>query len=538
MHSSDPYGASQRLDHDTLVDQVGQLVSEAQSRDGLMPVGDGARPPLPLEALRPLNVRGERTPTLDGARMTAIARQAMAAANEGIVGLARPEKEDRPERDRPTTMAYGELEALHPTPLERLDGTPVAQPEVLCTIPVSGPSRKDSASSVIASSPVQRFHSPRTPLERPSTDALLARLPGPASSWRVGTKSSDGQQELDLSPVAEPLRKGPMGTAQVTAPGLTHIGTIASPPRVTFHTNPNGPDSLGLSAPGLAPRHALPELVPRVMLIVLALLTASIVMPTLGPDGLVSPWSSLMVPGSTPFTVGAFGVLLAAMVFGPLDPLVRAALSTFLGLGLLVFASLLVGGEVQEGGFEMHPALDAIFGASVAARIVVGLCVSVLPTALAWWSLEPESVGAKVLLVAGVLLVAYAYMLLPAVGIGDHSALTVLVDAVLGSPFMGDRIGAALALLPGLVAALSIPLLWLYQARSATGLAGLFWASLILPLIALSLFVSTASSWATVLGPLQAVITLGAGLLLVPMTLGELLVLLGGPDDEDALADA
>ena len=68
---------------------------------------------------------------------------------------------------------------------------------------------------------------------------------------------------------------------------------------------------------------------------------------------------------------------------------------------------------------------------------------------------------------------------------------------------------------------------WLYKERSATGIAGRM-ASLILPLVALALFVSTASSWASVLGPLQAVITLGAGLLLVPMTLGELLVLIGG----------
>ena len=534
MHSSDPHGATSRGEHDTLIDQVGQLVSEVQSRDGVMPVSGATRPPLPLEALRPLNARGERTPTLDGTQMTAIARQAMASANEGIVGLARPDQVIVQGRDRPATMAYGELEALHPTTLQRLDGTPVAQPEVLCAIPVSGPARKSSASRLTPASPVQRFHSARPPLDRPSTDALLARLPGPAGSWRVDSKSSQGQQELDLGPGPAPLRKGPMGTAQVTAPGLTHIGTTDAPPRVTFHTNPNGPEPQGLVLPGANTIHRLPELVPRVMLMVLALLTASIAMPTLGADGLVSPWSSLMMPGSTPFTVCAFGVLLAAMVFGPLDPLVRASLSTFLGLGLLVFAYLLVGGEVHDGGFEMHPALAAVFGASVSARIVVGLCACVLPTALAWWSLEPESVGAKVLLFAGVLLVAFGYMALPAVGIGEHSALTVLVEAALGSPFMGDRIGATLALLPGLVAVLTIPVLMLHQDQSATGLAGLFWASLILPMLALSLFVSTASSWATVLGPLQAVITLGAGLLLVPMTLGELLVLLGGSPDEDA----
>ena len=499
-----------------------------------MPLSSGTRPPLPLEALQSLNARGERTPTLDGSAMTAIAREAMASEHTGIVGLARPESGADLERERPTTMAYGELEALHPTTLQRLDGTPVARPDVLCAIPVSGPSGRGSSSQVATPSPVQRFNASRSPLERPSTDALLSRLPGPADSWRAPSKDPKRQQELDLNPGSSAPRTGPMGTAQVTAPGLTHIRSSVAPPRVTFHTHPNGPDSQGPLGPVQASHNTLPELVPRVMLMVLALLAAAIVMPTLSSDGLVSPWESLMVPGSTPFTVGAFGVMLAAMVFGPLDPLVRASLSTFLGIGLLVFAYLLVGGQVQEGGFEMHPALSAVFGASVSARIIVGLCVCVLPTALAWWSLEPESVGAKALLVAGVFLVAYGYLALPAVGIGERSGLAVLFEAVMGSPFMGDRIGAALALVPGIVALFTLPVVWLYRARSATGLAGLFWASLILPLVALSLFVSTASSWATVLGPLQAVVTLGAGLLLVPMTLGELLVLLGASGDEGA----
>ena len=181
----------------------------------------------------------------------------------------------------------------------------------------------------------------------------------------------------------------------------------------------------------------------------------------------------------------------------------------------------------------MHPGIHAIFGATLSARIVIGLCACVLPTALAWWSLKPESAGARILLGAGVLLVLYGYLALPGVGIGERSALTVLVEAVVGSPFMGDRIGAALALIPAFVAVGAVPLFWLYKERSATGIAGLFWASLILPLVALALFVSTASSWASVLGPLQAVITLGAGLLLVPMTLGELLVLIGGAETEE-----
>ena len=314
-----------------------------------------------------------------------------------------------------------------------------------------------------------------------------------------------------------------MGTGVIVALGITWVAKDMAPAvkakMYKWH------EQIGLAV--------LAGLVPRVMLIVLALLTAAIVTPTLGPDGLVSPWQALLTPGSTPFTVGAFGVLLAAMVFGPLEPMIRAALSAFLGVGLLIFASLLVGEQLQGGGFDMHPGIQAIFGATLSARIVIGLCACILPTALAWWSLKPESSGARILLGAGVLLVLYGYLALPGVGIGERSALAVLVDAVVGSPFMGDRIGAALALIPGFVTLGAVPLFWLYRERSATGIAGLFWASLILPLVALSLFVSTASSWASVLGPLQAVITLGAGLLLVPMTLGELLVLMGGVEAEE-----
>ena len=242
--------------------------------------------------------------------MTAIAREAMAQATEGIVGLARPELVVPEGRERPATMSYGELEARHPTTLERLDGTPVGQPDVLCAIPVSPPSSTRERARLASAAPVQRFHSSRTPLERPSTDALLARLPGPADSWRGGSQDQGPQQELDLSPAPSARQKGPMGTAQVTAPGLTHIGTTAPPPRVTFHTHPNGPDSHPAEVQGTAVRaiDSLPQLVPRVMALVLALLASAILMPTLGAHGLVSPWGALMVPGSTPFTVGAFGL--------------------------------------------------------------------------------------------------------------------------------------------------------------------------------------------------------------------------------------
>lgn len=498
-----------------------------------MPVASGERPPLPLEALQPLASKGERVPTLDGARMTAIAREALAARNAALVGLAEPQAVVVGDRARPTTMAYGEMEARHPSTLERLDGTPVALPEVLCEIPVAIPSGVGASAETPSAAPVQRFHSSRSLLDRPSTDALLARLPGPGQRRRAGeAQEGKRQQELDLAPAPSRPTQGPQGSAQVTAPGLTHIGTTVSPPRVAFHTQPNDPQGPGLEGPRAAAQAPILELVPRVMLIVLSLLAAAILMPTAGEGGLVSPLSSVVTPGSTPFTVCAFGVLLAAMVFGPIEPLVRASLSAFLGVGLLVFAYLLVGGEAQGGGFEMHPAVGAVFSASVSARIVIGLCVCILPTALAWWSLQPRSVGARVLLVAGVVLVAYGYLALPAVGIGERAPWRVLTEAAVGSPYMGDRIGAALALIPGGVALAILPLAGRFGARLATGLAGLFWASLTLPLIALSLFVSTASSWASVLAPLQAVITLSAALLLVPMALGELLVLVGeeGPE--------
>ena len=273
MHSSDPHGAQARPDHDTLVDHVGQIVSEVQSRDGVLPLSVTRRPPLPLEALQPLPVSGERTPTLDGPLMLAIARQALTEEPEGIVGLAQPETDASGARQRPPTMAYGELEALHPSTLERLDGTPAARPDVLCEIPIGGPTSVGSAREMAVPAPVQRFHSSRSPLDRPSTDALMARLPGPADDWRATTKDEELQQELNFAATSV-TAKGPMGTAQVTSPGLTHIGTTLSPPRVTFHTHPNGVDAPGLELEADRSLSALPELVPRVMLIVLALLTA------------------------------------------------------------------------------------------------------------------------------------------------------------------------------------------------------------------------------------------------------------------------
>jgi hypothetical protein len=269
------------------------------------------------------------------------------------------------------------------------------------------------------------------------------------------------------------------------------------------------------------------DLVSRVMMIVLALLLAAVALPSQGEGQLISPWAQLLIPGSTPFTVSAFGALLAAMVFAPLDRIIRAGLTSFLGLGLLVFGFLLLGTEATTGAFATHPAMSAIFGGPVAGRVVFALCICTLPAALAWRSLDPVSTGAKVLLATGLGLLAYGYLALQAVGIGKAAPLGLLVDGTLGSLYLGDRIASVLAFGPGIVGLFALPLLLRAYPRSATALAGLFWASLVSPLIVLAIFASTASSWTSVLAPIQAVTILAAGLLLLPMALAELLVILG-----------
>ena len=92
----------------------------------------------------------------------------------------------------------------------------------------------------------------------------MARLPGPADDWRATTKDEELQQELNFA-ASSPVAKGPMGTAQVTSPGLTHIGTTLSPPRVTFHTHPNGVDAPGLELEAARSLSALPELAAQVV---------------------------------------------------------------------------------------------------------------------------------------------------------------------------------------------------------------------------------------------------------------------------------
>jgi hypothetical protein len=425
-------------------------------------------------------------------------------------------------------MAYGEIEAIHPTTEQRLDGTHAARPDVLCAIPVSAPRRGAGATNSPMDAPVQRFHPPRTSLDRPSTDVLMARLPGPASGWRAPQQASMGQQELDLEFPSPPPFSRPMLGVHVTSPALTHIGSVAATPRVTFHTHPNGAgqdEHLGTWESAIRP-HAT-DLVSRVMMIVLALLVAAAVLPTEAEGQLVPPWIALFRPGSTPFTVGAFGALLAAMAFGPLDRAVRAGLSSFLGVGLLVFGFMLLGAEVSTGAFVGHPAMSAIFGGPLAGRVVFALCICTLPTALAWRSLDPASTGAKALLATGIALLVYGLTALQAVGIGSVAPWRLLLDSAMGSLFLGDRIAAILALGPGIVGLFALPLSFKAYPSSATVLAGLYWTSLVSPLFVLAVFASTASSWTAVLGPLQAVTTLAAGLLLLPMALGELLVVLG-----------
>ena len=56
--------------------------------------------------------------------------------------------------------------------------------------------------------------------------------------------------------------------------------------------------------------------------------------------------------------------------------------------------------------------------------------------------------------------------------------------------------------------------------------AGIFWASVMVPMVLLAFYVASLGEWMAILEPIQVVSTLAAGLLLVPVVLADLLAML------------
>ncbi len=287
--------------------------------------------------------------------------------------------------------------------------------------------------------------------------------------------------------------------------------------------------SASASASASTPRAPRPSaadttLLGRMTVLVLIVLFEAVVLPGYHDGAVVGPWAELARPGSATFVGAAFFVLVLVVALVPIAPLWRAVAATFLGLGLTVFGAVLVGAAVSAGAFDGQPALAAIFGNGPATRLVLLLAAVTLFTGLYWRRADAASIGARVLVGTGFGLAIFVYMGLHAAGPLDSVPLAGLGGEILGGTFVGDRVAAALAFLPLLVAPFSLGAFLRAPSTGGVGVtAGLLWLTAVLPMLVLALFVAPAGRWELVLQPIQVCSIFAAGLLFLPLGIGHLL---------------
>lgn len=267
-------------------------------------------------------------------------------------------------------------------------------------------------------------------------------------------------------------------------------------------------------------------------IVVLILLFEAAALPSLRGGELVPPWELLLSPGSTTFVATCFFVLLLLALSLRLDAITRAGLVSAVGAGVLVFGSFIGASAVGAGAFDGQPAISMLLAGPAGPRILVLIAAIGLPLALFWRRQDPHSVGARIVIGTSMALVLVIYFGLHSLGAGSSAPVSALIDSAGNSPFMGDRIGAVLALLPlaaTLLAALA------FMPAPSKGLARLsallIWGALFASMVVVALFVATSDEWMRVLEPLKVVTVIGAGLLLLPIGTGTLLALLGGEQD-------
>ncbi|MEC9072405.1 MAG: hypothetical protein VX938_08510, partial [Myxococcota bacterium] len=375
--------------------------------------------------------------------------------------------------------------------------------------PLSTPAITPMPDSVDATQGLSPSGLPQVEPDSATVDLRSVEHPENTEHLQVSGSSDETDVEIpeaDVTEVDTPQAADPEADATAEHPEAT--------PEITFETD---------SAPGPFDRRSL---LPggRGSLLALLLLGEAVILPGYREGELIAPWTELASPGSTTFTAATFFVLLLVMERLSLSATVKAVSGVVLSTALVLFGYLLMGSAVGLDAFDGQPALTALFRGPLSLRVILVLCAITLPAALLWHREDEDNPGARTVIVAGVALVFFAYLALNRVGLGGANPMSALVDAGLGSLFLGDRVAAWVSFLPGLVAIASLTVLvprlrnWEPEA-----LAGLFWATLVAPLFVLALYVAPMGDWLLVLEPLQVVSTLAAGLLLAPAALASLL---------------
>jgi hypothetical protein len=262
-----------------------------------------------------------------------------------------------------------------------------------------------------------------------------------------------------------------------------------------------------------------------VSVIAMLLLFEAIALPTsAGP-----PWSLLGDPGGVTFVALAFLLLVVVAHILPVRPVLRAWAAVAVGVLMAAFSLVVAGAAAGVDLFDGQPAMAAALGGPAGGRIALVLGLGALPFALFWRYLEGDRLGPRIahgVALAVVLALAFGA---GALGLGAGSAVGSALDTLGAGPVFGDRLVAGFAVLPLLVALVSLAgFLPGGRGRRFVVFGLAFWAALFVPLVIAALFVAKSEAWMSVLEPLKVASFVAVPLLYLPAAAATLVATLRG----------
>ena len=263
-------------------------------------------------------------------------------------------------------------------------------------------------------------------------------------------------------------------------------------------------------------------LLPAVGTIAVLLLGWSFILPSTPAAEFRGGWQEIASPGGLSFLALLFASALALGLLIPISIRRRAALLAVIGLMVLVFGLVHLAEDVLRALYRHHPGMELLLVSNRPA-LLLALASLLLPAGLIGRAAAPGTWPPAILAVAGFAALAALLLGINAPG-GETNLLGALIQTVAAADSLqGDRLAAAVALtLPVLAPAAAFGFLPVARAAPSTLLGVVFLlACLLVPLI-LAAHVAKPSHWLDALPALKTALLFAAGVLVLPVALGEL----------------
>ena len=265
------------------------------------------------------------------------------------------------------------------------------------------------------------------------------------------------------------------------------------------------------------------SLLPGLVIAAVLLLLWSLVLPANAAPEFQGGWKDISDPGGLSFLSALFtGGLVAIMFLAGRSPS-RTILLALAGILLLAFGVYHLHEDLLRLAYRNHPALHHIVMGG-AAYLTLPLLTLLLPAGLVGHAARPTAITPRILVVLGLVAALVTFLLISAPG-GERAPLAALLeiqrapDTLQGDRIAGWLVLGTLVLLPGgLFVFLS------EERRAPWALLGVLFCLLVAgAVLVLAMHVAKPSHWLDALPAVKTALLLGAGLLLAPPALGEVL---------------